>query len=53
LVVAGVDGEAEEAVGFRGFAGGEEGGEKAVGSDEGGVGDGDFAAGFVVDGQGR
>ena len=52
LVVAGVDGKAEEAVGFGGLVGGEEGGEKAVGSDEGRVGDGDFAAGFMVDGQG-
>ncbi len=50
--MAGVDGEAEEAVGLGRFFGGEEGGEEAVRGDEGGVSDGDFASGFVVDGEG-
>jgi hypothetical protein len=51
LVVAGVDGEPEEVTGYGGFFRGEEGGKEAFGGDEDGVGDGDAAAGFVVDGE--
>ena len=52
LMVAGVDGQAEEAVLFGGFFGGNDGAEERFGGDGGGVGDGDGAAGGVVDGQG-
>ena len=48
LVVAGVDGEAEEAVGFGRLGGGEERGEETAGGDERAVGDGYAGAGFVI-----
>ena len=51
LVVAGVDGEAEEAVLFGGFFGGEERAEEGFGRDGGSVGYGYGAAGGVIDGQ--
>jgi hypothetical protein len=49
LMVAGVDGEAEEAVLFGGFCGGNDGSEEGVGGDCGGVGDGYGTSGRVVD----
>ena len=47
LVVAGIDGQAAEAVGFGCFFAVEERGEEAVFGDQRGVGDGDLAAGGV------
>jgi hypothetical protein len=50
LVVAGVDGEAEEAVLLGGFFLDDDGAEEGVGGDGDGMGDG-YAAGAVVDGE--
>jgi hypothetical protein len=51
LMVAGIDGEAEEVVLLGGLFGGEEGAEQGLGRSGDGVGDGYFAACRVVDGE--
>lgn len=51
LMVAGIDGEATEALVFGGLFRGDKGTEEGFGRYSGGVGDGDFAAGGVVDGE--
>ena len=51
LMVTGVNRKAEEVLLFRGFFRCEQSAEKRLGSDRGSVGDGDFAAGGVIDGE--